>query len=500
MDKTLLVPRFLITALLLTSGAASAAPGPRTCDDPAVARYIQKAYKGAKPFASLRAESRDLVCSQVLDAYSRYRKTLPELKTKLAEIRRQYRTWEPEDKKGGPAETVAREALTGPVLLPGGRRPPRDAGSLNQFALAMAGLLPAVRFNVEDQPGEPEIAGPGPGDSPLDLPSLDRTAARARDFADDDAHAPGEHCASDMWAEVRVYAEKLGARSPVLLTVPKWANVDVSRLKVVREGGQGRDAVVLLSRAQRDELLFDAARRRDGLKDGGAPSGAVQGGTAGLENPFLAMLGGGSKDPAAVLTHPAPLKRRALDDVEIPATAPWSGGRKPASSVGLSEAVDRLILEYGGGKEALGAVIEARGGDANEVPYPARVQALERIRRVTGMDLKDPRSDASVDDDLMHLDHYLNTYAGGRASFAPSETDGWFKRKAKTLGRSTLALGGAVITTSYEGVKLFDQTTGLGAGKVVGYDFNAPNASRASLGGWWAGIRGSFVSAFDEEP
>jgi len=314
----------------------------------------------------------------------------------------------------------------------------------------------------------------------------------------------------------------LDKSAPVLFIVHPRAKADLSRLRLIQEGrGPDKPTVVLLDRAAKDgAFVFDNEAQRLALMGGpelsvpsdpNAPKLVIRGGgrrvptgtelTGGWniapsqdENPLLKALG--VRDNPFQLQPPT--KMRPLDVPSMPSLSPWSGERK--KTIGDSKACDLLIIRYGSAEEALGAVISARGGDSSEVPLPERLRKLKEIRDATGMTFKDPLSDASVDDDLMHLDHYLNAYAGTRRVLPPEEDDWWITKKTKTVSRSAVGFVGGLITTSYEGVKALDQATGWGTGKLVGYDFNAPNASRASWSGWWSGVKGSFTGSFDEEP
>ena len=522
MARTKLTHLLLLAAIVLTGAPCAAATPASSCGAPAVARYIEKMYKGKKPFASLRPESQELVCSQVGAALERYNQNLPALREKFAAIQKQNQDFlileMLADGHRGDTETKAREALSGPAILQGGRAPARDAGSLNQFALQMADLLPIVRFNVEDEEGYRAVPAPGPYDSAFDKQSLETLAHHVKWFAPDEGHDPKrpEHCVADMWTAVRDVAERLAKSSPVLFVVDPRVKADLSRFKLIQEGGgSGKPNVILLNRAAKDgSFVFDNEAQRVALMGApDQPDRRVIRGSDGrsltwvkkpddwntnphqVANPLLNALG--VKESPFLSIQPA-TRQRPLDIPSMPSLSPWSGERKKTMSD--SGASDLLIARYGSAKEALGAIITARGGDNSEVPFPERIRALRQIRdTLPGLTFKDPNSDASVDEDLMHLDHYLNAYAAVRSVATPDDSNWWITKKAKTVYRSAVGFVSAGVTTGYEGVKAFDQSTGWGTGKLVGYDFNAPQASRASVSGWWSGVKGCFTGSFDEE-
>lgn len=144
-----------------------------------------------------------------------------------------------------------------------------------------------------------------------------------------------------------------------------------------------------------------------------------------------------------------------------------------------------LIERFGTPQRALGHVIIARGGDAGQsFDLQSRIDSRDKLQAIVG-GLRVPVADQSVKDArLKEFDHALNAWAGVSSGIlAPESDDWWITRKFKTLGRTVKATGVSIITLSYNGVKLIDQTTGSSLGSLVGQDFHDKRASPASFDG-----------------
>lgn len=487
----------LAVPLLFAASPAFSDESRPKCGDPRASAYIDAMYGPivadraaevqATAFDEMGPGNKAQMCFQVQEALARYDQTIPHLRREFAQM----------------------ERLQGQEAWP----------PLERFSQRMYDLLPIVRFNPGNVPGYEPVGLPA-ANEPLDKQKvrLAKIAEHFKAFDQQDVPEPG---IEPMWTAAE------GKIDEVAQAVASRSQRDGSggdhgegeeeedgKQSEVAQAGASVNAGILTSAhgaGSNGRGFFDQGGGAGGLGDimpGGRGMGSIGRGafpttlTTASGGPAASRSALPQLEPGAGGGVLPPIKPRDETLQRIQQISAPERDSVAGSGADYGKASLDLINHYGSGSKALAAVMEARGGDYNETAFPARVEAFENIREVTGIDLKDPRYDSSIDYDLMHLDHWLNAYGGVRqGSLAPEDDDGWFKRKGKTLGRSVMAVGGSVITIAYEGTKAFDQTFGTGVGETLGgYDFNADNCSKASWAGLWAGLKGTWYGAYEEIP
>lgn len=356
---------------------------------------------------------------------------------------------------------------------------------MSLLSLLLAGLLAAASPSPAGVPSASASSAAGAFSRGETVDAAFELARRVQDARPPVDPAEFEH-------QIRVAARSLG-----LDAAGEEASVVfyAARLKTMAPAGSiapRRDG--RLPPARTAAVTRDARGMARTLTEFRGDAGSVPSGTAGVSVP--AASSGRSE---AEMRKPAAQPQKLSRPVVPP--APADGGAA-ARVPGFVEASHMLINHYGDPSLALQVVINARGGDAEEVSPRDREAARAELAGVLSV------PPAAVDPTMLaRLDHFLNTYGAVRyEALDPKPEDGWLKRKSRTFGRAIFGGVALGVALGYEGVKAVDQTTGARFGvwlpRIIGregYDFH-DNASKASWGGAGAKISGAWYGVFDEEP